>query len=803
MARSIGGYVEEALGRTLEYWREWVRYLSIPLEWQEAVIRSAITLKLCQYEDSGAIIAAMTTSIPEAPGSPRNWDYRYCWLRDAAFVVRALNRLGATRSMEEFLRYIFNIATHDGTLQPLYGIGFEEQLEEHEIESLAGYRGMGPVRRGNLALDPEAARRLWQRGAGLDPAVLRPAPWSIRATRTPSPGWSHWANAASPCTTCRTQGCGSSAAAQRSTPTPRRCAGPPATAWPRSRCGSAGRSRRLLARARGRDPRDDAGPRAQRAQSGQFSASFQSDYLDASLLLLADIGFIAADDPRYVATVEAIGRELRHGDGVFRYVAPDDFGTPETSFTICTFWYIDALAAIGRMDEARELFERVLARRNPLGLLSEDMAFEDGEGWGNFPQTYSHVGLIIAAMRLSRLAGRLVSRLVVVSNRVSLPGEHRAGGLAVALQAALGERGGMWFGWSGKTVRGASGETHEQREGDIRYVTLDLNRTDLDGYYNGFSNRTLWPLLHFHMDLGRLRPRHARGLSPGQRTVRRQAGAAAARGRHGLGPRLPPDPAGFDAAYARHRLPDRLLPARADAFGRPADGDARPRAADVHAVCLRPARLPDPARQRPLPVVRAPVRGGRVLDDDVVEAPDGRRFRTGAFPISIDTRHIARQATAAMAKPAVRDLRASMERRMLAIGVDRLDYSKGLPERFHGFERYLQRHPDQRGSLTYLQIAPITRGEVDEYQQLRSQLEQIAGHINGGHAEPEWTPLRYVNRNFPHATLTGFYRSARVGMVTPLRDGMNPAGPRNTWPRRTRRIPACWCCRCWPARRRK
>ena len=142
--------------------------------------------------------------------------------------------------------------------------------------------------------------------------------------------------------------------------------------------------------------------RAWRADANHFSASFQSDYLDASLLLLADIGFVPSDDPRYVATVEAIGRELRHGDGVFRYVAPDDFGAPETSFTICTFWYIDALAAIGRRDEARALFERVLARRNRLGLLSEDMAFEDGEGWGNFPQTYSHVGLINAAMRLSR-----------------------------------------------------------------------------------------------------------------------------------------------------------------------------------------------------------------------------------------------------------------------------------------------------------------------------------------------------------------------------------------------------------------
>lgn len=142
--------------------------------------------------------------------------------------------------------------------------------------------------------------------------------------------------------------------------------------------------------------------RAWREEAGHFSASFESDYLDASLLLLADIGFLPPDDPRYVATVEAIGRELRRGDALFRYVAPDDFGEPETSFTICTFWYIDALAAIGRKEEARAMFERLLGRRNHLGLLSEDLAFDDGEAWGNFPQTYSHVGLIIAAMRLSR-----------------------------------------------------------------------------------------------------------------------------------------------------------------------------------------------------------------------------------------------------------------------------------------------------------------------------------------------------------------------------------------------------------------
>ena len=144
--RTLSGYVDETLRNTADYWREWVRYLSIRLDWQDAVIRSAITLKLCQYEDSGGIIAAMTTSIPEAPDTPRNWDYRYCWLRDAAFVVRALNRLGATRTMEEFLSYIFNIATADGSLQPLYGIDFSAELHEEEMPALAPERALLPPR---------------------------------------------------------------------------------------------------------------------------------------------------------------------------------------------------------------------------------------------------------------------------------------------------------------------------------------------------------------------------------------------------------------------------------------------------------------------------------------------------------------------------------------------------------------------------------------------------------------------------------------------------------------------------------
>lgn len=401
LTQGVAAFVREAQERTAEYWREWVRYLSIPLDWQEAVIRSAITLKLCQYEDSGAIIAAMTTSIPEAPDTPRNWDYRYCWLRDAAFVVRALNRLGATRSMEEFLRYIFNIATSDGSLQPLYGINFEEQLHEYEVESLSGYRGMGPVRRGNLA---------WvQKQHDVYGSVVLASTQLFFDQRLADPGDVQ--------TFARLEPLGERAFALHDVPdaglwefrgraevhtyTSVMC-------WAAcDRLAKIAAKLGLTERARyWRDRADEIHTRviehSWNETLGHFADTFGGERLDASLLLLCDVGFVQAADPRFVATVEAIGRDLKRSDALFRYVAPDDFGSPETSFTICTFWYIDALAAIGRKDEARELFERILARRNPLGLLSEDLAFEGGEAWGNFPQTYSHVGLIIAAMRLSR-----------------------------------------------------------------------------------------------------------------------------------------------------------------------------------------------------------------------------------------------------------------------------------------------------------------------------------------------------------------------------------------------------------------
>ncbi|WP_045727030.1 alpha,alpha-trehalose-phosphate synthase (UDP-forming) [Xanthomonas sp. GPE 39] len=366
-----------------------------------------------------------------------------------------------------------------------------------------------------------------------------------------------------------------------------------------------------------------------------------------------------------------------------------------------------------------------------------------------------------------------MSRLVVVSNRVAVPGENHAGGLAVGLLAALKERGGMWFGWSGKTVRGDSGALHEQTQGPIRFVTMDLNRADVDGYYNGFANRTLWPLLHFRLDLV--------DYDRATRACYRRVNALFA---EKLAPLLREDDTVWIHDY--HLIPlgaylrERGIGCRIGFFLHvPFPSADLIQALPEHAQLFSGFYAYDLVgfqTQRDVDRFQAYVRlfgGGKVIQDGLLEAPGGDRFRAGMFPIGIDTALIAQQARVAVSKRAVRDLRNSLRERQLAIGVDRLDYSKGLPERFLGFERYLERHPKQRASLTYLQIAPVSRGEVPEYKQLRNQLEQIAGHINGGHAEPDWTPLRYVNRNFTHATLTGFYRAAQIGVVTPLRDGMN------------------------------
>jgi GH15 family glucan-1,4-alpha-glucosidase len=388
--------------KTQAYWHHWVRTLAIPFEWQDVVIRSAITLKLNAFEDTGAIVAAVTTSIPEAPHSRRNWDYRFCWLRDAYFVVNALNSLGATSTMEHYLQYIVNIIadTRDTPLQPVYGIRRETALDERTVAGLAGYRGMGPVRVGNQAYhqvqnDVFGEAILASTHAFFDTRLERPAGhhlfldlerlgeqavrnynvpdaglWELRGTKRVHTFSSIMCWAA----------CDRLATIARRLDLAER-----ESFWSEH----AHRIHRTICEY------------AWNPKINSFVSTFGGESLDASLLLMAEFQFLEPDDPRFVSTVGAIESHLRRGDFLLRYDEEDDFGRPETAFLVCTLWWILALAQMGHKERARELFGKVLARRNHLGLLSEDVAHDSGELWGNFPQTYSMVGLIQCAARLS------------------------------------------------------------------------------------------------------------------------------------------------------------------------------------------------------------------------------------------------------------------------------------------------------------------------------------------------------------------------------------------------------------------
>ena len=409
IAATVADYEE----RTRQHWLEWVRGLSIPFEWQEAVIRAAITLQLCHFEETGAIVAALTTSIPEHSGSERNWDYRFCWLRDAYFVIHALNRLGATGTMESYLSYLTNLvagAGPEGNLQPVYGIGLEDALIERQETALPGYRGMGPVRVGNQAHehiqnDVYGSAVLAATQAFFDARLLHPASdqlydllevvgeRAVRVWDTTDAGLWELRTRASVHTFSAVMcwaACDRLARIASQVQRPER-----AEHWRRH----AEEMRQEI------ESRATVGPLRERRSEDEapyFAATFDGTESDASLLLLEQLGFVKADDPRYIATVDAVERDLRRGDYLFRYAVADDFGVPQTAFNICTFWFIDAIAAIGRKDEARKLFENMLEKRNAVGLLSEDLDTESGELWGNFPQTYSMVGLINSAMRLSR-----------------------------------------------------------------------------------------------------------------------------------------------------------------------------------------------------------------------------------------------------------------------------------------------------------------------------------------------------------------------------------------------------------------
>lgn len=387
---------------TLSYWRKWSQRLHIPLEWQQAVIRAAITLKLSLFEDTGAIVAAMTTSIPEAPNSGRTWDYRFCWLRDAFFVVRALNSLSEVGTMEDYLRWLSNVVVQagGGHIQPLYGIGLERELPEACYEHLGGYRNMGPVRVGNQAQEHfqhdvygnvvlGAAQsfhdhRLLHRAGEAEFSRLEAVgEQAVRNYDKPDAGmWElrtrarvHTSSALMCWAACDRLGKIAVTLKQ-----PDR-----AIYWH----GHANTMRERILRESWNEERQ------------AFAESFGGRDLDASVLLMIEVGFIDPKDPRFIATVDALEKHLCDGPYMRRYEAPDDFGKPETAFNICTFWRIDALARIGRKEQAREIFETMLAARNHVGLLSEDTHPVTGEMWGNFPQTYSMVGIINAAVRLS------------------------------------------------------------------------------------------------------------------------------------------------------------------------------------------------------------------------------------------------------------------------------------------------------------------------------------------------------------------------------------------------------------------
>ncbi|HEV7226840.1 glycoside hydrolase family 15 protein [Brevundimonas sp.] len=401
--QDVGPGVQAALDRTIGYWREWVRKLYLPLDWQEAVIRAAITLKLCAYEETGAIVAALTTSVPEFPESGRNWDYRYCWIRDAYYVVRALNRLGAVDILENYLGYLRNLVDDSGGghVQPVYGVGLEAEIDERIVESVEGYRGMKPVRVGN-----QAREHLQHDVYG---QIVLPLVQSFYDQRLIRPGTIEDFRAL--------EKVGDRAfemhdqvdaglwefrtIARVHTYSSVMC-------W--AACDRLSKAAKHLEledraehwRARAAKIRERIETEAFLEDEGRFAASFGNRELDASLLQMTDLGFLDPMDPRQVATFDAIERDLKKGPYLFRYVEPDDFGEPETAFNFCTFWFIEALHQNGRDEEAREIFEQMLSRRTHAGLLSEDISLNDHELWGNYPQTYSLVGIINCAILLSR-----------------------------------------------------------------------------------------------------------------------------------------------------------------------------------------------------------------------------------------------------------------------------------------------------------------------------------------------------------------------------------------------------------------
>ena len=363
-----------------------------------------------------------------------------------------------------------------------------------------------------------------------------------------------------------------------------------------------------------------------------------------------------------------------------------------------------------------------------------------------------------------------MSRLVVISNRVSAGG-GAAGGLAVALSAALRESGGLWFGWSGEETARFTGQVTHQLVDGVRTATVDLEEQDIEEYYNGYANRTLWPLFHYRIDLAE----YERGFAEGyQRANERFADTVRplielhdlvwVQDYHmfPLGAELRKRGVTNRIGFFLHTPwpPRRLLV-------------TLPEAPELVAALLEYDVIGFHTDEWLQSFVEYVEQLGGTIDADGVLTLGRRTVRLVACPIGIDAKEFAAAATRDSAREAFESLKTSLVDRALIVGVDRLDYSKGLEERFLGYERFLTEYPEERKEVVLLQIAPPSRGSVESYQRIRNTLEGLAGRINGAHAALDWVPIRYVNQGYPRAVLAGVYRASRIGLVTPLRDGMN------------------------------
>lgn len=393
--------VEHFLRETIRYWRTWIKHATISPFYQTEVIRSALALKVHQYEDSGAIIAAGTTSLPEYPGSGRTWDYRYCWLRDSYYVLTALNHIGQFEEMEKYAQYIANISYEDeGRYQPLYSITGKRELKEQILPDLEGFMGNKPVRIGNQAYEHIQNDVYGQVMISLLPLFTDHR--FVFKERSDSNKWvsyllskiertidekdagiwefRNFANYH--CYSNLFQWAGSHAALKIG-----KAIGDESIQE---------RASLLIKKASGYIEK------CYNPGRGVYTHAVGSNHLDASTLQLILMHYLNPESEKAASHLKALETDLKADDGLFyRYLHKDDFGKPKTTFLICAFWYVEALACVGRIEEAQETFERLLTYGNHLKLFSEDVDATDGTQWGNFPQAYSHVGLMNAAYRIS------------------------------------------------------------------------------------------------------------------------------------------------------------------------------------------------------------------------------------------------------------------------------------------------------------------------------------------------------------------------------------------------------------------